>query len=293
MSKEPSLQHEYQANKDRLEISIRSYLTRMLEALRIKELLRVALYKSTVKAAIEAIPGLRRIYPPSGRSHPFDKFYGIDASTDASGFVRAYGYVGSQAGVVRGALKALGDTRDYAFVDVGCGKGRVAIVASEFPFREITGIELSPELADIARRNVEKMSQRFPGRPPITIRTGNVLDFALPPGKSVLYMYHPFGREVMKRFAAKLESALEAPDAPEIFVVYCNPVCGEILDASPALSRWYADVIPYDPSEIGFGPDENDTVVIWQSARHAHPTPHNRIGRKIVVLEPTWAVLAD
>jgi SAM-dependent methyltransferase len=289
MSKEPSVQHVYQANKVRLEITIKNYLIRMLEALRIKEPLRVALYTPMVKAAIEAIPGLRRIYPPWGRSHPFDKFYGIDAS----GSVGSYGYGGSQAGVVRGALKALGDTRDYAFVDVGCGKGRVAIVASEFPFREITGIELSAELADIARRNVEKMSQRFPGRPPIAIRTGNALDFELPPGKSVLYMYHPFGREPMKRFATKLESALEAPDAPEMFVVYCNPVCGEVLDASPALSRWYADVIPYDPSEIGFGPEEKDAVVIWQSARHARPTPHNRIGRKIVVLEPLRAVLAD
>jgi cyclopropane fatty-acyl-phospholipid synthase-like methyltransferase len=128
------------------------------------------------------------------------------------GRIRSISFTVSQAGVVRGALKALGDTSDYAFLDVGCGKGRAAIVASEFPFREITGIELSAELADIARRNVEKMSQRFPGRRPITIRTGNALDLALPPGKSVLYMYHPFGREVMERFAAKLESALEAPE---------------------------------------------------------------------------------
>jgi SAM-dependent methyltransferase len=266
--------------------------------LRIKEILLVP----AVKAAIEAVPGLRRIYPPWQRSHPFDKLYGIDAS----GFVPAAkihadpvlaaginGYLGSQAGVVRDALKALGDTRDYSFVDLGCGKGRVTIVASEFPFREITGIELSPELADIARRNVEKMSRRFPGRPPITIRAGNALDFALPPGKSVIFIYHTFGRELMKQFAAKLESALDAPDASEIFVVYYNPVFGEVLDASPALSRWYADVIPYDPSEIGFGPDESDTVVIWQSTRHARPTPHSRIERKIVVLPNLHAGLAD
>jgi len=271
--------------------------------LRIKETLRMALYAPAVKAAIEVIPGLRTIYHPWQRSHPFDRFYGIDASgilpaekihADPKLAAAIIGYAGSQAGVVRGALGALGDTRDYAFIDVGCGKGRAAIAASEFPFREIIGIELSAELADIARRNVLKISERFPDRPPIAIHAGNALDFSLPPRKSVIYTYHALGRELMKRFVAKLESALDAPDAPEMFFVYCNPVFGEVLDASPALSRWYADVIPYDPSEIGFGPDESDTVVIWQSARHARPSPHSRTGRKIVIVKPNMrAGLSD
>jgi SAM-dependent methyltransferase len=261
----------------------------------IKEILRIALYAPAVKAAIEVIPGLRRIYSPWGRSHPFDKFYGVDTSgfvprekihTDQKLAAAISGYAGSQPGVIRSALSALGDTRDYVFIDIGCGKGRAAIAASEFPFREIIGVELSAELANIARRNILKISQRFPDRPPITIHTGNALDFALPPCKSVIYMYHPLGRELMKRFAAKLETALDVAGAPEMFFVYYNPVFGEVLDESPAFSRWYADVIPYDPSEIGFGPDENDTVVIWQSARNARPTPHSRTGRKIAILDP-------
>jgi hypothetical protein len=263
--------------------------------LRIKETLRMALYAPAVKAAIEVIPGLRAIYSPWERSHPFDKPYGIDTSgflpakkihADPKLAAAINGYAGSQAGVVRMALSALSDTSDYVFIDIGCGKGRAVIVASEFPFREIIGIELSTELANIARRNVWKISQRFPDRPPITIHAGNALDFALPPRKAVIYMYHSLGLELMKRFAAKLESTLDALDAREMFFVYCNPVFGEVLDASPALSRWYADVIPYDPSEIGFGPDGSDTVVIWQSIRHARPTPHSRAGRKIVILEP-------
>ena len=271
--------------------------------LRIKETLRMALYAPAVKAAIEVIPGLRTIYHPWQRSHPFDRFYGIDASgilpaekihADPKLAAAIIGYAGSQAGVVRGALSALGDTRDYVFIDVGCGKGRAAIAASEFPFREIIGIELSAELANIARRNVLKISERFPDRPPIAIHAGNALDFSLPPRKSVIYTYHALGRELLKRFVAKLESALDAPDAPEMFFVYCNPVFGEVLDASPALNRWYADVIPYDPSEIGFGPDESDTVVIWQSARHARPSPHSRTGRKIVIVKPNMrAGLSD
>ena len=34
---------------------------------------------------------------------------------------------------------------EFTFIDVGCGKGRALLLASEFPFRRIVGVELSPE----------------------------------------------------------------------------------------------------------------------------------------------------
>ena len=44
--------------------------------------------------------------------------------------------------------------RTAAFVDVGCGMGRALLLASELPFRQVVGIELSPALHAIARENV-------------------------------------------------------------------------------------------------------------------------------------------
>jgi SAM-dependent methyltransferase len=44
--------------------------------------------------------------------------------------------------------------RDDVFLDLGCGKGRAVLTASLLPFGRITGVELSPHLANIARRNV-------------------------------------------------------------------------------------------------------------------------------------------
>ena len=45
------------------------------------------------------------------------------------------------------------DKKDI-FVDFGCGKGRVLLIASQYKFNKIIGIEFSPELVDIARSNV-------------------------------------------------------------------------------------------------------------------------------------------
>ena len=43
---------------------------------------------------------------------------------------------------------------DYAFIDLGCGKGRTLFVAAEAGFAPVIGVELDPRLAGIARANV-------------------------------------------------------------------------------------------------------------------------------------------
>jgi hypothetical protein len=44
---------------------------------------------------------------------------------------------------------------DYVYVDYGSGKGRTLLLASEFPFAEIIGIEFSRELCSVAKNNIE------------------------------------------------------------------------------------------------------------------------------------------
>ena len=48
------------------------------------------------------------------------------------------------------------DYPSYTFVDVGSGKGRVLLVASEFPFFEVVGVEFATEMHEIACRNIQR-----------------------------------------------------------------------------------------------------------------------------------------
>jgi len=77
-----------------------------------------------------------------------------------------------------------------------------------------------------------------------------------------------------------------------MFFVYYNPVHSEIFDASPAFARFYVEQIPYDHSEIGFGPDRDDLVAIWQSVHGSTPTTHQGTDRKIILTGPSRAGLA-
>ena len=50
------------------------------------------------------------------------------------------------------------DFAEFLFIDLGSGKGRTLLMASEYPFRKILGVELLPELNQIAQENLRKYS---------------------------------------------------------------------------------------------------------------------------------------
>jgi tRNA G46 methylase TrmB len=50
----------------------------------------------------------------------------------------------------------------FAFIDMGSGKGRALLVASEFPFARIVGVEISRELSGIAETEHHALSINIP-----------------------------------------------------------------------------------------------------------------------------------
>ena len=268
----------------------------------LKPAVRNLLYIPAVKNSIESIPVIRKVYPPAQRIHPIDKIYGIHTSglvsvdrihPDPSLRALISPYGGSQPSIVRLALSTLGNVSDYAFVDLGCGKGRVTTVASEYGFREVIGVELSVALAATARANGSKVALQFPNRPKVSIVEGNVMIFPIPPGKLAFFNYHAFGLEMVTQMVGRFEAALVSGELPHMFFVYYNPVHPEALDASQAFSRFYVGQIPYDKSEIGFGMDKDDVVAIWQSVRGATSLPHKGANRRIIATKPSRAGLAE
>jgi len=261
---------------------------------RLKRLIKGLLCVPAVRKAVERFPRGSKLYSPVQRTHPIDVAYGIDTS----GVVLAVDipadkrlvplinpYIGSQPSILRRALRSLGEVSQSTFVDLGCGKGRAAIVASEFPFREVIGVELSAALAATARKNAAVVARRFPDRPRIQIVAANLVDYELPPGNLVLFNYNAVGPALHMLVVEKLKRTLAA-DTPHIFFIQYNPVVVEGFDSSSVFRRYYAEQSPYDPSELGFGPDTDDAVVIWQSVRGAVPTPHERRDRGIVITKP-------
>ena len=224
------------------------------------------------------------------RIHPFDRLHG----TDTSGFcaatdlpthetARAYAidYAGSQPNVLRLALAKLPKVDDFTFIDLGCGKGRALLVASEFSFRDIIGVELSSPLAKITRHNAAIMAQRFPRRTPVRVAVGDASNYPLPPGNLVVFLYNPFHAELIANVVAGVETALAA-ETRSIYVIYYNPMASHCFDASPQLHRHFAKMLPYAEQELGYGPDRDDPVAIWQGGEVTLPTDVTANARIVV-----------
>ncbi len=234
-------------------------------------------FSATAKSVKRGL--LAKFRQPAERSatpvepHPFDRVYGTDTSGRAShdqlrsgkrSDVFNVGYAGSQPSVIRKALSQIPCPREATFVDLGCGKGRALVVASEFPFPRIIGVELSPLLAQVARANAAKVARRFPERSEIRIVEDDALSFEIPRGTTVIYMYNSFHRRVMKGVVERIRGVATGS---KIFVVYYNPVHFDLLDGCPEFARFYVDKIAFDDAERAAAIFDNDqeSVVIWQS----------------------------
>jgi SAM-dependent methyltransferase len=150
---------------------------------------------------------------------PFDSVYDIDTTDpvelwelpDANQLWvgRNARYSPTPVRTVRNALSRC-DVRheQVTFVDVGCGKGRVVLLAAEFPFRRIVGVEASAALCDIARSNVEKASKTRDGCDRIAVVHADATRFDIPDDAGLFYFYEPFSVDVSLTVLERIEDSI-------------------------------------------------------------------------------------
>jgi SAM-dependent methyltransferase len=225
--------------------------------------------------------------------HPFDAELGIETGGYLPGYLLASGhsadehntaYAGCVPGSMRRILATIPDPERWEFLDLGCGKGRALAVAAEFPFRRLRGIELNPELAQIARANAAILAARYSSRPAIVIEQGDASTPSIA-GDTIVMFYHSFHAALVERLADSLAPVAEA--GTSILVAYFNPVYGAVLDARPWLSRWSAESFLHHVAERPYALGERETAVIWQ-AGPAKLSPRPGATQSLDVDAATW-----
>jgi hypothetical protein len=125
---------------------------------------------------------------------------------------------------------------DFTFIDLGSGKGRTLMMASDYPFRRIVGVELLPELNRIAQENLRKYSN--PNQKCFALESicADAQAFPFPDAPLVLYLFNPLPEAGLTTMIANLERSLREHPRPA-FVLYHNPLLEHILDRSRCLKR--------------------------------------------------------
>lgn len=133
-------------------------------------------------------------------------------------------YQPSEPNLFRRILKALPVAPDgFTFIDLGSGKGRTLLMASDYPFRRIVGVEVLAELNEIARQNIARYHGDRHKCFALECHTGDARDFPFPAEPTVLYLFNPFPEHVLRVVLANLRNSLIASPR-QVYVLYHNLV---------------------------------------------------------------------
>lgn len=204
--------------------------------------------------------------------HPFDLLHGTETggriSSGDLGAVSlsalyATGYLGVPPSALRPALAALPIRyEEFSFVDIGCGKGRALLIAAEFPFQRLAGVEIAPELCEIAEANVA-LKPQWQNR--ISVVNEDASTFVFPDGPLVLFLYHPFYTPMLRRMLENLERQLRR-SSRTVYLLhadFCTDAANtdsdylryrKTIDSFPIVRRISEAVYPLSPEDAASEP---------------------------------------
>ena len=156
--------------------------------------------------------------------HSFDRTYGTDTS----------GIISINDLTVEGNNAALGiwyepmtdkifrqlmnnitiDFNKFTFIDFGSGKGRVMLMASDYNFKKIIGVEFARELHRIASDNVAHYRQSVKLLSIFKTICQDAVAFPIPHEPLVLFFYSPFKGEVMEHVLTNIRLSLAGIGSP-------------------------------------------------------------------------------
>lgn len=225
--------------------------------------------RGTEAAGYRLMARRRRVEPKHPPKHPFDEMHGVetgglvpagDLVTGHSSDAHVTAYYGVAPSILRKLVELWLATAPshsierYTFVDIGAGKGRAMLVASELPFKQVIGIELNPAMADVAQSNLDHWVSSRKGDPtaakhaPVRLIEQDALEFAFPKSPCVAFLFHPFEAPLMKKLLRRMEEQFFKRPC-DLDVLYVNAECAAVFDANPAFRRLWFGMVTMSPED--------------------------------------------
>jgi SAM-dependent methyltransferase len=195
--------------------------------------------------------------------HPFDEEFGVRTSGLVAGRHlksghphdrHATAYYGVAPSVFQALLRRWQRSRpaapieEFSFIDVGAGMGRVVLLAAQLPFRQVEGVELNPTLARIAKRNLAVWRASGRARVPMKIICGDAVEFLLPAGPCLAFLFNPFGAPVMRRLLTAWRKALVGRPG-QLDLIYVNNEQERVLERQAGFVRLFLGQIRRSPAD--------------------------------------------
>jgi len=131
---------------------------------------------------------------------------------------------GNSGGIkLKKVMTSLNITEKDSILDYGSGKGGAMITFSKFPFSIISGVEISQELTEVAKKNMRNLK----------INNSNFFvcdaaEFKEIDTYNFFYFANPFPENVMNKVMNNIEDSMKRKKR-KIHIIYGNPVFNEAI----------------------------------------------------------------
>jgi hypothetical protein len=176
----------------------------------------------------------------------FDQQHGIETSQrvhltdlkiDSPNWIYADGYWPTPPEVFHEALSSLNRKFEgLTFIDFGSGKGRVLLMASEYPFRKIIGVEFAGELHSVALQNISRYKSSTQQCRDIASICADFTQFPIPAVPLFIFLYNPSSREITAGLAKNIARSLQEHPR-ELWVLYVTPAYDVFESGDPLALR--------------------------------------------------------
>jgi len=136
-----------------------------------------------------------------------------DLETAAPGARFANRYQGTPIAVLHRIIRRLKiDRQRFTFIDLGSGKGRVLLIAAQYPFKSVIGVEFSKTLHDIALSNIRKFIDAGATRTRVSSINCDAGEFDFSEiGDKIVFCYNPFAADLMLSVLDNLDALAHKP----------------------------------------------------------------------------------
>lgn len=129
------------------------------------------------------------------------------------------------------------------FLDIGCGKGRALCIAAHAGFKQVTGLDFSRVLCDIAKENLTITKQAVTAFK-FKVINNDAFYFEIPDDVDCIFLFNPFDEIIMSAVVNNITKSLQK-NSRQLHIIYANPLHKEQFLKAGFTEIWYSKKMEY------------------------------------------------
>ena len=130
--------------------------------------------------------------------------------------------------LIRKVFDSIRISSDDIFVDFGCSQGRALLIASEYNFKKVIGIEFLSDICITAEKNINNYKKTSKTKTNISLMKSDVLDYKFLGDENFFYFFNPFDCQQMLRLMKNIENSVKK-NPRLVRIIYVSPRCHDTL----------------------------------------------------------------